>query len=65
VLGAENGWIRWGGFGNEHDELGSPAPLEAGMVLHIPESEWHVFGFNEGGHVDIAFFYAQTDTYSK
>lgn len=65
VLRANDGWARYGGFGDKPDEMGEPFPLEKEMVLHIPESEWHVFGFREGGYVDIAFFYGQADVYSK
>jgi hypothetical protein len=65
VLGAENGWIRCGGFGDKPDELGKPVPLEVGMVLHIPENEWHFFGYDKSGYVNIAFFYAQSDIYSR
>jgi len=31
------------------------------MTLHFPESEWHVFEFDEGGHVEIIFFYSQSE----
>ena len=65
ILGAKDGWARYGGFGDKPDEMCEPFPLEEGLVLHIPESEWHVFGFSDGGHVDIAFFYGQADVYSK
>jgi len=64
VLSALDGWTRYGGSGVQPDGLGEPIPLEAGMILHFPESEWHVFEFDEGGHVDIAFFYSQPDVYS-
>jgi signal peptidase I len=64
VLSARDGWTRYGGTGDQPDELGGAIPLEAGMILHFPEAEWHVFEFDEGGHVDIAFFYSQSDVYS-
>lgn len=64
ILDAEEGWTRYGGFGDEPDELGEKVSLEEGMILHYPGDEWHVFGFEEGGHVDIIFFYAQPDVYS-
>lgn len=65
VLESDRGWTRHGGYGDEPDELGGPVPLEAGMTLHFPENEWHVFEFEEGGHVEIIFFYSQSDVYSK
>jgi mannose-6-phosphate isomerase-like protein (cupin superfamily) len=65
VLESDRGWTRYGGTGDEPDELGEPVPLEPGMALHFPESEWHVFESEEGGHVEIIFFYSQSDVYSK
>jgi hypothetical protein len=65
VLESDRGWTRYGGFGPEPDELGGPVALEPGMTLHFPENEWHVFEFEEGGHVEIIFFYSQSDVYSK
>jgi hypothetical protein len=65
VLSAQDGWTRHGGLGEHPDGLGDPVPLEVGMILHIPESEWHVFEFDEGGHVEIIFFYSQSDVYSR
>ena len=65
ILSADDGWTRYGGSGDEPDELGEKVPLHEGMTLHYPGDEWHVFGFEEGGHVDIIFFYAQPDVYSK
>ena len=58
VLAAERGWIR---YGPAADQLGAPIPLEAGMVLHNPPREWHVFGYDEGGYVEIIFVYGQVD----
>ena len=65
ILTAQDGYVRYGGFGEQPDELGGRIPLEAGTILHIPELEWHVFEYDEGGHVDIIFFYSQADIYSK
>lgn len=65
ILSAKDGWTRYGGSGDKPNELGDPIPLEAGMILHFPESEWHVFEYKPGGHVDIIFFYSQSDVYSK
>ena len=58
IVGARNGWIR---YGPAKDRLGEPVPLEAGMVLHNPPLEWHVFGYAAGGYVDIVFIYGQVD----
>jgi hypothetical protein len=58
ILDARDGWMR---YGPGKDELGERIPLEGGMVLHIPPLEWHVFGYDEGGYVDIVFIYGQVD----
>jgi len=58
VLGAERVWIR---YGPSKDELGHKTALEAGMVLHFPELEWHVFEYDDDGFVDIIFFYGQVE----
>jgi hypothetical protein len=58
VTSSDNGWVR---FGDDPERLGSPVPLSAGMTLHFPELEWHVFEYEEGGHVEIVFIYGQVD----
>ena len=58
VLAADRGWIR---CGPAPDQLGEPIPLEAGVVLHNPPLEWHVFGYEAGGHVEILFVYGQVE----
>jgi len=58
ILSAKNGWVR---LGVNPDQLSDPIPLSAGMTLHFPPLEWHVFEFATGGHVDIIFFYGQVD----
>ena len=58
IVDARDGWFR---FGPEKDQLGEKIPLEAGMTLHNPHLEWHVFDFDEGGFVDIVFIYGQVD----
>jgi hypothetical protein len=55
ILDAQDGWIE---FGPEKDKLPTKTMLTRGMVLHIPENEWHVFRYAEGGFVDILFVYA-------
>ena len=58
VLSAQNGWIR---YGPSPENLSERIVLEAGMTIHNPELEWHVFGFEKGGHVEIIFIYGQVD----
>jgi len=56
VVDARNGYIR---PGTTADRLGGRVRLEAGMILHFPELEWHVFERDEGGYVDALFIYGQ------
>jgi len=58
ILDARDGWTR---HGPRKDQLGDPIRLEPGMVLHVPELEWHVFGYGERGYVDIVYFYGQVE----
>ena len=58
ILSAKECWAR---IGDSPEKLGDPIALEAGMALHFPVLEWHVFEFKPGGHVDIIFFYGQVD----
>jgi len=58
VLSARDSWIECGDL---PDQLGEVVPIEAGMTLHIPSLEWHVFRWKPGGHLDILFFYGQVD----
>jgi len=58
VLDAKDGWIC---FGHTKDNLGDRIKLEKGMTIHNPPLEWHVFGFDQGGYVDIIFIYGQVD----
>ena len=58
VLDARDGWVEYGG---EPARLEQRQELEAGMILHVPELEWHVFRHGEGGHVDILYVYGQVD----
>ena len=48
-------------YGGTKERLPESAPLEAGMTLHVDELEWHAFEYDEGGFVDIIFFYGQVD----
>ncbi len=58
VVGARDGWVR---FGPAPDRLGEPIRLEAGMLLHSPDLEWHVFEYEEHGFVDALYIYGQID----
>ncbi|OGO28465.1 MAG: hypothetical protein A2W33_00115 [Chloroflexi bacterium RBG_16_52_11] len=58
VLSAKDCWVE---KGDAPDRLGEPFPLEAGLTMHIPPLEWHVFRWEAGGHLDIIFFYGQVD----
>ncbi len=64
VLESDRGYVRYGGFGDQPTELGERVPLEPDMILHFPENEWHVFEYDEGGHITIAFFYPSANVYS-
>jgi hypothetical protein len=55
ILDAQDGWAE---FGPANDKLPNKVMLTRGMVLHVPENEWHVFRYAEGGFVDILFVYA-------
>lgn len=58
ILSAKEGCIL---YGDKPKQMETIVPLEAGMILHIPESEWHVFEFKKGGHVEIIFIYGRVD----
>lgn len=58
ILSARDGWLR---YGPAKTDLPHRVPLAAGMTLHVPALEWHVFEHAPGGHVDIVFFYGQVD----
>jgi hypothetical protein len=58
VLSADRSWVR---YGLTPEELGPPISLLVGTVLHVPELEWHVFEYERGGHLEIAYFYGQVD----
>ena len=58
VIDSKDAWVRYGG---PQDALESKHDLQAGMVLHFPALEWHVFEYAPGGHLDIIFFYGQVD----
>lgn len=49
VLSSDRAWVR---FGSAKDDLPNKIMLKKNMTLHIPEAEWHVFGYEEGGSGD-------------
>ena len=58
IISSRDGWVR---YGPSPDRLGPPLALEAGMILHFPELEWHVFEFGVDGLLEIIYFYGQVD----
>ncbi len=48
-------------YGPAPDDLPTVIALEAGLVLHIPELEWHVFEWDAGGYADCIVIYGQVD----
>lgn len=58
IIDADRGSVSWG---DNPDNLDKQLPLKAGMSLHFPELEWHVFEYEEGGFVDIMFIYGQVE----
>lgn len=58
VIDAKDCGVR---YGPGPDKLGPRIPLKAGMILHIPELEWHVFEYDRGGYLNVIFYYAQID----
>ena len=58
ITKVKDGWVSWG---DSKDNLTGTKKLEEGMVLHIPDDEWHVFTYDEGGYVEIIFIYSGID----
>jgi hypothetical protein len=58
VLDAHGARVR---YGPAPDDLPTVIDLEAGLVLHIPELEWHVFEWDTGGYADCMVIYGQVD----
>lgn len=56
VIDAKDGWVEYGSHKNKID---TKVSLASGMVLHVPEGEWHVFRYAQGGFVDILYVYAK------
>lgn len=58
ILASNRGRVRYGG---EPNALENSLDLKAGMLLHFPENEWHVFEYDDAGHIDAMFIYGQVD----
>jgi len=58
VLAADRSRVR---YGPSPDDLPTVIRLEAGLTLHIPELEWHVFEWEPGGFADCLVIYGQVD----
>jgi hypothetical protein len=58
VINSDRAWVR---HGVDKENLSDPVPLKSGMTMHFPELEWHVFQYEEGGHLDAIFFYGQVE----
>lgn len=54
IIDSKDGYVFWG---PDKDQLHQNVKLCKGMILHIPENEWHVFTYDDGGFVDIVFIY--------
>jgi mannose-6-phosphate isomerase-like protein (cupin superfamily) len=65
ILESKDGYVRHGGFGEKATELGERIVLKPGMILHFPAFEWHVFEYEEGGCVDIIFYYSDPGVYTN
>lgn len=58
IFDVKDGRVCWG---DSRDNLDHSRKLERGMILHIPENEWHAFYYEEGGYVDIVFIYGTSE----
>lgn len=58
VTKADRAYFR---FGPAKDQLGERIALYPDMAVHFPEMEWHVFEYEEGGFLEIMYFYGQVD----
>jgi len=58
IIRSDKGYIR---YGDDKEKLSERLPLEAGMLIHFPPLEWHVFEYDEGGSIEIIFIYGQVD----
>lgn len=58
ITQADGGSVSWG---KDKHNLEFTQELKSGMILHIPENEWHVFNYKENGFVEIIFIYGDTN----
>ena len=49
----------YGKWGSGPDSLEHQQWLCPGDIMHFPELEWHVFGYDEGGFLDALCIYGQ------
>jgi hypothetical protein len=61
VIKSEGGFFR---CGEAQDEL-IKYPLEDGMIIRFEDMELHSFECEEGGYLDVAFFYATVENIRK
>jgi len=57
VMQSDRAWVL---YGPEQDDLPNRVDLEAGMILHFPAGEWHVFRYEEGGSLEIIYLYGKS-----
>lgn len=58
VLAGEKCYVK---CGPSKDKMSEKHMLIAGDVMHFPELQWHVFGYEEGGFLDALCIYGQVD----
>lgn len=56
VLACKDAFVRWG---SGPDSLEHTVSLQPGDLMHFPELEWHVFGYEAGGFLDALCIYGQ------
>ena len=56
VLDCKDAYVK---YGSGPDSLEHMVRLEKGDLMHFPELEWHVFGYDEGGFLDALCIYGQ------
>lgn len=56
VLACSKAYVR---YGNGKERLEHMQSLAPGDLMHFPEMEWHVFGYEAGGWLDALCIYGQ------